>query len=319
MELPTNEQMEAAFATVASAGDYGIPGTLRIGLRDAPERFVLNGRTYQGEDNILAPFAVLLSRPEIIKPGWQIALVLAQHERRMATASMNRLPVGYYDETVWEYDRATALQSVFHAYSHQYVMDLQENDQPASPEGWTMDISTSSEALERLSESIPAPQRFKRLADMQLLKTATSPLGNVYGGAVAEVLCHPRAAKGGVEAAVQTVIATLAGLGALQGNKNRKSGLQHVYRAVDVIRCNPALSYTLSHELLLQPFKIVRRGEVLATASNRDKILAPDMGYLALGPSKLEVPAGRTDPLFYFCKKEQPTSRVIALPEWWDE
>ncbi len=315
MKLPTFEQMLATRAIVAQSSDFGLLGTKRIGSSSAANTLFVIGFNYEGEENALAPMAFLLENPDLLKQDCQVGLVLARPEQRDVTANMNRIPQSP-DLSVWEYERMQCMAEMFARYPDAKIIDLQANSQPEGF-GWTLDMSGPRANLDRFSAMIPCPIRITGLCDVQKIWTKTVPLCYKFAGTITEVLMQPHNAPGGIENATRLVLSTLAGLGALRGEFTSRQAVQLVYQAYGALARDPALSYKIE-PALLQPFAPVKQGQLIAVASDGTELRAQNDCYLVLGPSRLNVAPGGSDPLFYLLFKEQFCNvvRTIVEPDW---
>src|SRR5262249_4214331 len=106
-----------------------------------------------------------------------------------------------------------------------HALDMHSADQPLCADGLSLDIAGPHIELDRLSDAIPAPARFRGITDLQMREgSRTKPIGTIFGGpgrtAVAmEVESDSHESPVGIAIAVRTVVALLAKLDCLQVNE----------------------------------------------------------------------------------------------------
>ena len=320
MRLPTLADMLQTRATVAESSDFGPQGTKRVGKFDAKRLVVVTALVYEGELNALAAMWVLLENPSLLRSDVQAALVLARPEEREVAANMNRVSDNDRPDT-YEFSRIDVLFQAFGdtgATMPIAVLDVQENSQPATADGWVMDIRRGSQ----LCDATPSPLRIEGVTHAQYNATETVPFGAaIFLSPTIEVLAHAHNQPGGIKAAVKAVLSVLAGLDCLAEDvmiTTEKSD-QRVLEVVGTINVpDSTKSYTLDSSLLT-PFAPVNAGQIVGRSTDGTiEVQSPRNGVLCLGPSKTDVSTGRQDPFFYLAVEQQPRKRTLRYPTWLD-
>ncbi len=316
MRLPIPSELAAVLTMAANRTDLdGLPGTVRIGDRAAPKIVIFNVRTYAGEDNGLAVLKFALDNAGLVPADSQVLFIVARPDNSAPVTNINRLRFPF-DMRIPDLRRVHEISAACLSLRPLAVIDLQENSDPETPDGWALGIKGVQE-MDFLLECVLAPVTIKGIPLVQKTETGTSPLGVIYPGPVIELLLHPHGKPGGIKAAIGAYLAVLADTCGLTCETPVRPRTQHHMRIVGAIKQDAATGYVIPPPMLV-PLVPVTQDTLVAVGDDGTIVRPPFACMLAFSAGKTRIEEGGSDPLFYCLTSMGSASGEIRLPTWFD-
>lgn len=307
----TREDLMAARQIVATASDFGVPGTKRFGNPDGQNMVVVFAQVYGGEHNGYAVAHVLGQNPGILHANTQVCFVAVRNTDATPESNLNRLPADG-DFSAGDFPRAEEIRRCLSQCPVKFAIDIEENGDPKEQSGWLLSTVGTATATDSFSAIFPHTVLLRGITAQQET-TGSRPFGTIMSCPGFESLTWPLAKKGGMKAALRSVFGSLAYLGWLADTIRliERERVQEVYDAVGIV---PVPDRSKKYELdptYMRPFSYAEKGSILGSSADGEDVVMPCDGHLVLANPE---PRGN-DPYFYVVEHAATQTELIQMPK----